>query len=104
MYEVVYLPTARRQLEDIVDYIALELGAPQAALDFLDELDAAVKGLSDMPYRNPVYHTDFAVLDEIRWTPVKNYSVFYKVYEAEKTVEIRRVLHRLQDKEKRNKI
>ena len=33
---------------------------------------------------------------EIRFFPVKNYNVYYVVDEATKTVEIWRVLHRLQ--------
>ena len=99
MYEVIYLPTARKQLEDIVDYLVSELNATDAALDFIDGVDAAAKSLSEMPYRHPIYHTSFAVLEEVRWLPVKNYNVFYKVFEEEKTVEIRRVLHQLQDPE-----
>ena len=100
MYEVIYLPTARKQLEDIVDYLAFELNAPDAAIDFINEVDAAGKSLAEMPYRHPIYHTRFAVLEEVRWVPVKNYNIFYKVFEVEKTVEIRRVLHQLQDTEK----
>ena len=100
MYEVIYLPTARKQLEDIVDYLASELNAPDAAIDFIDEVGMAAKNLAEMPYRHPIYHTSFAVLEEVRWLPVKNYNVFYKVFEEEKTVEIRRVLHQLQDTNK----
>ncbi len=97
MHEVIYLPTARKQLEDIVDYLAFEMNAPDAALDFIDEVDTTAKGLAEMPYRHPIYHTSFAVLEEVRLLPVKNYNVFYKVFEEEKTVEICRVLHQLQE-------
>ena len=100
MYEVIYLPTARKQLEDIIDYLAFELNAPDAAIDFINEVDVAGKSLVEMPYQHPIYHTRFAVLEEVRWVPVKSYNVFYKVFEEEKTVEIRRVLHQLQDTEK----
>ena len=101
MYEVIYLPTARKQLEDIVDYIAVELATPDAAFDFIDAVDKEAKSLAKMPYRHPIYHTRFAVLEEVRWISVKNYNVFYKVFEEDKTVEIRRVLHQLQDVENR---
>ena len=83
-----------------MDYLASELNAPDAALDFIDEMEAAAKSLAEMSYRHPIYHTSFAVLEEVRWLPVKNYIVFYKVFEEEKTVEIRRVLHQLQDTNK----
>ena len=80
-----------------MDYIALELGTPDAAISFLDALDAAVAGLAELPYRYPIYHTRYAFLEGIRWMPVKRYMVFYKVFEADRTVEIRRILHQLQD-------
>ena len=99
MYEIIYLPTARKQLEDIVDYIAVGLAAPNAAFDFIDEVDKTVKSLDEKLYRHPIYHTSFAVLEEVRWISVKNYNVFYKVFEEDKTVEIRRLLHQLQDAE-----
>ena len=101
MYEIIYLPTARKQLEDIVDYITVELAAPDAALNFIDEVDKAAKSLAEMPYRHLIYHTSFALLEEVRWISVKNYNVFYKVFEEDKTVEIRRLLHQLQDSENR---
>lgn len=94
---MIYLPTARKQLEDIVDYITVELSAPDAAFDFIGEVDAVVNSLAEMPYRHPIYHTSFAVLEEVRWIPIKSYNLFYKAFEEEKTVEIRRVLHQLQD-------
>ena len=72
MYEIVYLPTVRKQLEGIVDYLTSELNALDAAFDFINEVDEAMKGLVKMPYRHPVYHTSFAVLEEVRWMPVKN--------------------------------
>ena len=99
MYKVVYLPTARRQLEDAVMYIAGDLCAPDAALALADEIDAGVRQLREMPYRFPIYHTLYAMKHEVRFFPVKNYNVYYVVREETKTVEIWRVLHRLQKTE-----
>ncbi|MBQ2953226.1 MAG: type II toxin-antitoxin system RelE/ParE family toxin [Clostridia bacterium] len=101
MYRVVYLPTARRQLEDAVMYIAVDLAAPDAAMALADAVDSAVQKLREMPYRFPIYHTLYAMKHEIRFFPVKNYNVYYVVREETKTVEIWRVLHRLQN-QKRN--
>lgn len=95
MYEIIYLPTARKQLEDIVDYIAVGLAAPDAAHDFIDEVDKAAKSLAEMPYRHPIYHTSFALLEEVQWISIKNHNVFYKIFEEEKAVEIRRVANTL---------
>ena len=95
MYSVVYLPTARKQLEEAVMYIAVDLAAPDAALVLADEVDEAVRKLREMPYRFPIYHTLYAMKREIRFFTVKNYNIHYVVKEDTKTVEIWRVLHRL---------
>ena len=90
MYKVVYLPTARRQLEEAVVYIAEELCSPDAAAALLDAVDEAVRSLMEMPYRYAIYPTLYTMKREVRFIPVKNY---YVVDEANKTVEIWRVLH-----------
>lgn len=101
MYKVVYLPTARQQLEDAVMYIAVDLFAPDAAMNLADEVDEKVQKLKKMPYRFPIYHTLYAMKHEIRFFPVKNYNVYYVIDEDTKTVEIWRVQHRLQKQDRR---
>lgn len=101
MYKVVYLPAARKQLEDAILYIAADLHAPDAAMHLADEVDEAVLRLQEMPYRFSIYPTLYAMKHEIRFFPVKNYNVYYVIDEDTKTVEIWRVLHRLQKQERR---
>ena len=101
MYKVVYLPTARKQPEDAVMCIAVDLCAPDAAMNLADEVDEAVRKLKEMPYRFPLYHTLYAMKHEIRFFPVKNYNVYYVVDEKTNTVEIWRILHQLQKQERR---
>lgn len=97
MDKVVYLPTARRQLEDAILYIATDLCAPDAAMALADAVDASVQKLREMLYRFPIYHTLYAMKHEIRCFPVKNYNVHYVIHEETKTVEIWRVLHQLRN-------
>ena len=101
MYKVVYLPTARLQLEEAVMYIAVELCAPDAALALAEEVDEAAQKLKETPYRFPIYHTLYAMKREVRFFTVKNYNIHYVINEESKTVEIWRVLHRLRN-QKRN--
>lgn len=101
MYSVVYLPGAARQLEDITDYIAFELHAPEAAAAFIDAVDAAASSLRENPYRHPIYHSAFAIPAEIRFVPVRRYNLYYRVCEETKTVEVWRILHQLQQQERR---
>ena len=93
MYKVVYLPTARQELEEAVLYIATELCAPEAAVSLLDEIDHAAQSLMEMPYRHALYPSLYALKNEVRFFPIKNYNVFYIVDEAQQTVEIRRILY-----------
>ena len=97
MYNVVYLPTARKQLMDAAIYIAMELRAPDAAERLLDDVDAAVASLREMPYRHALYPTLYAMKREIRFIPIRNYLLFYVVKEQEHTVEIWRFLHQRQN-------
>lgn len=93
MYRVVYLPTAQRQLEEAVLYIAHQLCAPDAAGALLDAVDEAVQSLRTMPYRFPLYPALYAMKREVRCLPVKGHNIHYVVCEDSKTVEIWRVLH-----------
>lgn len=85
----------------ILLFIAVDLCAPDAAINLADEVDEAVQRLKEMPYRFPIYHTLYAMKHEIRFFPVKNYNVFYVIHEDTKTVEIRRILYQLQKQERR---
>ena len=93
MYKTLYLPTAKRELEEAALYIATELAAPDAAIALLDEIDGAVRKLREMPYRHPIYHALYAMKREVRFFPVKHFNVFYVVDEEHKVIEIQRILY-----------
>ncbi|NMA25797.1 MAG: type II toxin-antitoxin system RelE/ParE family toxin [Clostridiales bacterium] len=100
MYKIVYLPLARQDISDTALYIAGHLKAPQAALDLLNALDNGISRLKDFPYSCRVYHPAKPLKQEYRILLVKNYAVFYTVYEKDKTVEILRVIYAKRDFEK----
>ena len=101
MYEVVYLPAARKQLMDAALYIAAELSSPDAAENLLTALDEQVGKLCGHPYRHPVYPILYAMKHKIRFFPVKNYLIFYVVKEELKIVEIWRFQQQRQNVNKR---
>ena len=96
MHKVVYLPLAEADILGAVEYIANRLDAPQAAADLLAELDKTVDLLSKFPYANQLYHSTRPMRDEIRKVSVKNYVLYYAVFQD--TVEIRRFLHGRRDR------
>jgi toxin ParE1/3/4 len=91
MFEIRYLPLARKDLTDIVAYITGHLKAPKAAIDLLDALDKSISRLEQYPYSCKVYQPVKTLKEEYRLLPVKNYAVFYVV--KEQIVEIHRIVY-----------
>lgn len=96
MHKIVYLPLAESDLLEALDYIAYTLDAPKAARDLLHELDRTVQQIAEFPYACELYRTDRPMKDEIRKAPVKNYVLYYAVFQDH--VEIRRFLHGRRDR------
>lgn len=96
-YEISYLPIARKDIFDLMLYIADQLHAPDSALRIVDAIDNAVERLATFPYAYPVYRLIRPLATEYRLLPVENYNVFYTVLEDHKIVEIHRVLYAKMD-------
>jgi toxin ParE1/3/4 len=97
MYEILYLPLAGADLEDIISYISDHLGTPNAAVKLLDELEQSVSSLQEFPYSHPRYRTMKPLTEEYRILTVNNYAVFFVVREPQKKVEIYRVIYARRD-------
>jgi toxin ParE1/3/4 len=91
MHKLKYLPSAQKDLSDIISYIVDHLNAPKAARDLLDALDKSLFRLQQFPYSCKVYQPIEHLEAEYRMLPVKNYLVFYIVTEHE--VEIQRIIY-----------
>lgn len=97
MYNMRYLPIAKKDIDEILYNIADGLSAPQAAINLLNIFDKAISQLKQFPYSGKGYHMKAPLAFEYRMLPVKNYIVFYVVIEEEKTVEIHRVIYSKRD-------
>ena len=91
MYKLKYLPLAQKDLWNITNYIADNLKAPKAAMDFIDTLDNSISRLQQFPYSCKLYKPQESLETEYRLLPVKNYLVFYVVIENK--VEIHRIIY-----------
>ena len=100
MYELDFLPVAKRDINEIILYISDTLDAPQAALVLLDALESSAQHLKEFPYICRLYDIGMPLKFEYRALPVKNYLVFYVVLEDKKTVEIHRVIYAKRDMSK----
>lgn len=91
MYNLSYLPSARKDISEIVFYIAEHLKAAKAAVDLVDAFDKSIQRLQQFPYSCKVYQSSMPLKEEYRLLPIKNYAVFYVV--RDDIVEIHRVIY-----------
>ena len=75
--KLVYTRKARQDLIDLYDYIAFTLLSPEAARRTTDRIMGAVRALSTLPERHPLYRDEPWRSRNVRFAAVKNYLVFY---------------------------
>ncbi len=92
-YRVVFLPSAMEDVVETVRYVSRELQNPHAADALAEELIEGAESLSTFPYSHPAYVPIRPLKYEYRKLPVKNYLMFYRVDEGNKTVTISRVVY-----------
>lgn len=94
-YKLRYLPRAQKDLINIIDYISDDLNSPQTAMDFVDILDESISRLKEFPFSCSLYHSQKTLETEYRYMVVKNFIVFYTVFEQ--VVEIHRIVYSKMD-------
>ena len=92
-YKLRYLPLFVADMEEIVDYIALQ--NPDAAYRFLERVETAVRKRLEYPVSFEPYIGAGVRKDPYYRIYVGNYTIYYVVIED--VMEVRRILH-----EKRN--
>ena len=97
MYNLEYLPSARQDMIDIVQYISGKLCNPEAAGRLAAELIEAGERLTEYPYAYPVYTPIRSLKHEYRKLSVRNYLMFYWVDAKEKLVTVARVIYGKRD-------
>ena len=97
MFELVYLPAARQDMIDIVQYISEELKNPIAAEHLAEELIRAGDSLPAFPYANPVYLPIRPLQHEYRKLSVQNYLMLYWVDEEKRLVTVACVIYAKRD-------
>lgn len=94
MYRLEYLPLARQDMIDTVEYISRELSSPEAAARLAEKLiNTAEEKLTKFPYANAAFFPIKPLKREYRKLPIQNYIVFYWVEEEKKLVTVARVVY-----------
>ena len=90
-----YSPLARRDLDEIYDYIAIELRNPSSAAETVKAILDSAESLEDFPLSGSLVEGLPIRADEYRFMPVRNYIVFYRVTES--NIFIDRILYKRRD-------
>lgn len=92
-YEVLVSEQAQKDLKEIANYLSSNLLEPNVARSILFEIDKSILSLEEMPYRYCLVSDNLLKKVGIRKLVVKNYIVFFKIYETKKTVGIVRIMY-----------
>lgn len=90
-YKLRFLPAFKRDLYQIVLYIARELKSPITANKFVDEVEFAIKKRLSCPDPFEPYKSDKQRKDTYYRINVKNYSIFYVIIND--YMEVRRIIY-----------
>ena len=91
-FEVIFTKKARRQVEEIYKYIALNLHNDPAAKKLMQKIDSTVRNLAKFPDLHPVSR-----MRKYRKCVIDGYLLFYKVDKKNKAVYVMAVYHALQN-------
>ena len=100
MYSVLITELAQSDLDSIVEYITVQLSNPIAAKDLLDEVETCYSYFRSNPFIYAL-STDARLEKEgYRKALIKNYILFFKLFEVEKKVIVYRIIYGARDYQK----
>ena len=90
-YKYQFTPLAEQDLNEIFDYISLELFTPLSAEKLIERIQTAVERVCEFPFSCPLLNDAILREREYRLLVVDNFNLFYIV--RDETVIIMRVLY-----------
>ena len=93
MYHIEVSAPAEHDISSIIGYIRHTLKNPTAADSHLNEIEQRLIDLKTMPLKYPKVTEPYLADKKIRSFLIKNYFVFYRVNEGNRTVTIIRLLY-----------
>ena len=94
---LIIFPLAQRDMEQIFEYIAVELCNPTAAIGQLNDFEKAFDNVCSFPESCPYIRNEYVKDKSLRKLVVNNYIAFYRVKENE--VQVVRVLYGMRNYE-----
>lgn len=96
-YTVKVTNQALEQMQEIMDYIAQELFAPDAANNLLDEMEKTINSLADMPKGKALVDEEPWRTEGIRKAIVKNFLIYFWVDDEKRIVQVIAVIYEKRD-------
>lgn len=97
MYQIEFLPIAKKDIEHIIYYISHNLKNKIAAIKLRDLFINSFNDIILFPYGNSVYQSKETLKYKYRSYRVKNFIMFYTINEEKKLITIVRVLYQKMD-------
>ncbi|MBQ8885910.1 MAG: type II toxin-antitoxin system RelE/ParE family toxin [Clostridia bacterium] len=90
-------PSAQADMEQIFEYIALELCNPAAAIGLIDEFEKGFENVCAFPESCPYIQNEYVKDKSLRKLVIQNYIAFYRVKAGE--IQVVRVLYGMRNYE-----
>jgi plasmid stabilization system protein ParE len=97
MFELIFSRKVNSDILSALRYIKDTLKAPQAAENHADELEKCFAALRENPYSAPLVRNGQLAEKGIHFALVKNYLLFYRINEQDRTVLLYRFLYGRRD-------
>lgn len=96
-YQLKIFPMARLDMEQIFDYIAVELCNPTAAIGQINDFEKAFENICTFPESCPYVNNEYVKDKSLRKLIVNNYIAFYRIKDNE--IQVVRVLYGMRNYE-----
>ena len=97
MYNLEFLPIAKKDMDDIIFYISNNLKNNTAAAKTAQNFIKEANQILEMPYSYPIYQTKGKLKQMYRSKIIDNFIMFYTINEENKIITIIRVLYQKRD-------
>lgn len=96
-YDIVVTNPAQDDLEEILNYISVDLSAPKSAIEMLNKIKRIFENLSINPLMYPLCNIDNLKAKNYRKAVINNYLMFYRVDDKNETIYIMRFIYGRRD-------
>lgn len=100
VFEVKLTRQAEQQMQEIASYIAVELHNPDAAENIMDAFGELFVGLCKNPEKHPIVDDEPWKSEEVRWTRVKNYLIYFWIDMENAAVQVTGIVYAARDQKK----